>query len=160
MAGELMGYNYAMFGFAPHGSYWRDMRKISVLELVSHHQTLASIRVSEVKLCIIDMYRSWLKNKGSSEMVMVDMKEWLENFILNMVLRMLFDSPISSEIQNAEQFKNAIRRFLELFGAFVPSDIVPCLKWFDFGGYEKKMKKTAKEIDVIVDEWLQVHKKK
>nr|GEY03629.1 cytochrome P450 [Tanacetum cinerariifolium] len=97
-------------------------------------------------------------NKGSSEMVMVDMKEWLENFILDMVLRMLFGSPISSE--NADQFKNAIKQFLELLGAFVPSDIVPCLKWFDLGGYEKKMKKTSREIDVIVDEWLQVHKKK
>ncbi|GJS06202.1 cytochrome P450 CYP82D47-like protein [Tanacetum coccineum] len=157
---ELMGYNYAMFAFAPHGSYWREMRKISVIELASHHQTLASIRVSEVKLCIVDMYRSWLKNKGSSEMVMVDMKEWLENFILDMVLRMLFGSPISSEIQNADQFKNAIKQFLELLGAFVPSDIVPCLKWLDLGGYEKKMKKTSREIDVIVDEWLQVHNKK
>ncbi|PWA80486.1 cytochrome P450 [Artemisia annua] len=160
MAVELMGYNYAMFAFAPHGSYWREMRKISVLELASHHQTLASIRVSEVKSCIMDMYRTWSKDKGSSTMVMVDIKEWLENFILNMVLRMLFGGPFSSEIQNADQFKNAIRRFLELLGAFVPSDIVPSLKWLDLGGYEKKMTETAKEIDVIVDEWLQVHKKK
>ncbi|GJW13295.1 cytochrome P450 CYP82D47-like protein [Tanacetum coccineum] len=91
---------------------------------------------------------------------MIDMKEWLENFSLTMVLRMLFGSPFSSEIQNADQFKNAIRRFLELLGAFVPSDVIPCLKWFDLGGYEKKMKKTAKEIDVMVDKWLQVHKNK
>ncbi|PWA79736.1 cytochrome P450 [Artemisia annua] len=160
MAVELMGYNYAMFAFAPHGSYWREMRKISVLELASHHQTLTSIRVSEVKSCMIDMYRTWLNDKGSSTMVMVDIKEWLENFLLNMVLRMLFGSPFSSEIQNADQFKNAIKRFLELLGAFVPSDIVPSLKWLDLGGFEKKMTETAKEIDVIVDEWLQVHKKK
>ncbi|PWA39269.1 cytochrome P450 [Artemisia annua] len=108
----------------------------------------------------MDMYRTWSKDKGSSTMVMVDIKEWLENFILNMVLRMLFGSSFSSEIQNADQFKNAIKRFLELLGAFVPSDIVPSLKWLDLGGFEKKMTETAKEIDVIVDEWLQVHKKK
>ncbi|GJZ69103.1 zinc finger, CCHC-type containing protein [Tanacetum coccineum] len=38
MAREIMGYNYAMFAFAPCGSYWRDMRKIVVLELVSHRR--------------------------------------------------------------------------------------------------------------------------
>nr|GEW41481.1 cytochrome P450 CYP82D47-like [Tanacetum cinerariifolium] len=160
MSVELMGYNYAMFAFAPHGSYWREMRKITVLQLASHSQMLARIRVSEVKSCITELYRIWLKNKGSSETVMIDMKEWLENFSLTMVLRMLFGSPFTSEIQNADEFKNAIRRFLELLGAFVPSDVVPCLKWFDLGGYEKKMKKTAKEIDVMVDKWLQLHKKK
>nr|GFB11274.1 cytochrome P450 [Tanacetum cinerariifolium] len=36
MAKELMGYNYAMFAFAPYGSYWREMRKIVVQELASY----------------------------------------------------------------------------------------------------------------------------
>ncbi|KAJ0488926.1 putative cytochrome P450 [Helianthus annuus] len=141
LASELMGYNYANFGFAPYGPYWRHIRKIIVHELVSQHrlQMLAHIRVSEVKSSII---------------------EWFGNLIVNMVVRMLFGDHFSSGQQNREEFLKAIRRFVDLFGAFVPSDAIPWLRWLDLGGYEKKMKKTALEIDIVVHGWLEDHKKK
>ena len=44
-------------------------------------------------------------------------------------------------------------------GAFMPSDFVPSLRLLDLGGYEKIMKKTTKDIDVVVDGWLEEHKK-
>ncbi|KAM3304799.1 hypothetical protein P3S67_011665 [Capsicum chacoense] len=31
LASEILGYNYAMFAFAPYGSYWREIRKIAQL---------------------------------------------------------------------------------------------------------------------------------
>ncbi|KAI7732098.1 hypothetical protein M8C21_018397, partial [Ambrosia artemisiifolia] len=72
MATELMAYNYANFGLAPYGPYWRHMRKIITLELASHNrlQMLAQIRSTEVKSSIIEMYRTWERNKGSSETIM------------------------------------------------------------------------------------------
>ncbi|KAJ9687538.1 hypothetical protein PVL29_016143 [Vitis rotundifolia] len=33
--GEILGYNYAAFGFAPYGPLWREMRKLSLLEILS-----------------------------------------------------------------------------------------------------------------------------
>ncbi|KAI3821097.1 hypothetical protein L1987_08654 [Smallanthus sonchifolius] len=57
-------------------------------------------------------------------------------------------------------FQKAIRRIVDLFGAFVPSDAIPWLRWLDLGGYEKKMKKTAIEMDVVINGWLEDHKKK
>jgi len=33
-------------------------------------------------------------------------------------------------------------------------DAIPCLERFDFGGHVKAMKKTSKELDMILDEWL------
>ncbi|KAM0019855.1 putative cytochrome P450 [Helianthus debilis subsp. tardiflorus] len=162
LASELMGYNYANFGFASYGPYWHHIRKIIVHELVSQHrlQMLAHIRVSEVKSSIIDIYRSWVRNKESSETVMVDMKEWFGNLIVNMVVRMLFGDHFSSGEHNRDEFLKAIRRFVDLFGVFVPSDAIPWLRWLDLGGYEKKMKKTALEIDIVVNGWLEDHKKK
>nr|XP_023887832.1 cytochrome P450 CYP82H23-like [Quercus suber]POE66940.1 cytochrome p450 82c4 [Quercus suber] len=43
---ELLGYNYAMFGFSPYDPYWRQMRKMTMLEVLSNHrpETLKHIR--------------------------------------------------------------------------------------------------------------------
>ncbi|KAJ0677883.1 putative cytochrome P450 [Helianthus annuus] len=157
LASELMGYNYANFGFAQYGPYWRHIRKIIVHELVSQHrlQMLAHIRVFEVKSSIIDIYRSWVRNKEFSETIIVDMKEWFGNLIVNMVVRMLFGDHFSSGQQNRDEFLKAIRWFVDLFGAFVPSYAIPWLRWLDLGGYE-----TTLEIDIVVNGWLEDHKKK
>nr|GEY59443.1 cytochrome P450 CYP82D47-like [Tanacetum cinerariifolium] len=159
MATELMGYNYANFALS-HGPYWREIRKIVVLELVSQHRLrmLARVRVSEVKKFIIDMYRTCNTNKGSPGKVKIDMKKWFGDLTVNIVERILFGDCFSSIEQN-DQFKKDIRRFNELLGAFIPSDVIPGLRWLDLGGYEKMMKKTAKDIDVVIDGWLEEHKK-
>ncbi|XP_042496180.1 xanthotoxin 5-hydroxylase CYP82C4-like [Macadamia integrifolia] len=34
-AGKYLGYHYAVFGLSPHGSYWREIRKLSTVELLS-----------------------------------------------------------------------------------------------------------------------------
>ncbi|PWA86852.1 cytochrome P450 [Artemisia annua] len=163
MATELMSNNYANVALAPHGPYWREIRKIVVLELVSHRrlQMLAHIRVSEVNSSIYGLYNAWINNKGSSETVKVDMKEWLNNLILNIVMRMIFGNQFSVSKQiNKHQFKEAIRRYSELLAAFVPSDAIPGLRLLDLDGYEKKMKKTAKDMDIVIDLLLEEHKKK
>ncbi|KAG8492043.1 hypothetical protein CXB51_015683 [Gossypium anomalum] len=48
----LLGYNRTMFGFAPYGAFWRQMRKIATIELLSNHrlQLLKHVRESEVKI--------------------------------------------------------------------------------------------------------------
>ena len=40
------------------------------------------------------------------------------------------------------------------------SDAIPFLGWLDLGGHEKAMKKTAKELDGILGEWLEEHKRR
>ncbi|RYQ80491.1 hypothetical protein Ahy_Scaffold1g106869 isoform B [Arachis hypogaea] len=48
-ASRLLGYDGAMFGFAPYGPYWREMRKIVTIHLLSNHRIdlLKHIRASE-----------------------------------------------------------------------------------------------------------------
>nr|XP_043607995.1 cytochrome P450 CYP82D47-like [Erigeron canadensis] len=162
MASEILGYNYATFGVAPYGPYWREIRKIILLELMSHQsrKMFAHIRVSEVKSSISDMYKTCKRDEGSSEMMTkVEMKEWFGNLMLDIVVRMIFGVRFSHGQQNEDEYKKAIRRVFVLFGASVPSDAIPGLRWLDIGGYEKTMKKTAIEIDAMIDGWLEGHKK-
>ncbi|KAD5508866.1 hypothetical protein E3N88_16569 [Mikania micrantha] len=161
MASELMGYNYASVGLAPHGPYWRMIRKLIVTELTSQHRLkmIARIKVSEVKSSMMDIYRTWETAEGSSKRAIVDMNEWSEKLIVNMVVKMLFGNHFSRGEQSGEKFLKTIRRIGELYGEFVPSDFIPWIRWLDLGGYGTEMKKIALQMDAAINKWLEDHKK-
>ncbi|KAK6266505.1 hypothetical protein QUC31_017342 [Theobroma cacao] len=166
-ASELLGYNYAMFGLAPYGSYWREMRKIATIELLSTHRIdmLKHIRASEVNTAVRELYKSWL-SKGSAESgVLVDMKQWFGDLTRNIALRMVggkrfFGPNADCEEAEARRCRKVMREFFNLFGVFVLSDAIPFLGWLDFQGYKKAMRRTAKELDFVVGGWLEEHKQK
>ena len=62
---ERVGYNSAMFGLSPYGPYWREMKKIITVQLLSNHQLEMhkQVRISEVKLAIKALHKECL-NKG------------------------------------------------------------------------------------------------
>ena len=166
-ASKFLGYGFAMFGFTPYGSYWREMRKIAIIELLSSHRIdmLKHIRTSEVKTAIKELYKSWV-SKGSGETgILVDMKQWFGNLTHNIALRMVggrrcFGPNADCEEAEARRCQKVMRDFAYLFGVFVLSDAIPFLGWLDFQGYEKAMKRTAKELDILVGGWLEEHKQK
>jgi hypothetical protein len=55
-----MGYNQTTFGFAPYGRYWRDMRKLVMVELLSNHrlELLKHVRDTETSLLMKDFMRN------------------------------------------------------------------------------------------------------
>ncbi|KAI3777423.1 hypothetical protein L1987_47223 [Smallanthus sonchifolius] len=58
---EIMAYNYAMFGVAPYGDYWRKVRKIIMLEILSQKRVemLGHVRVSEGKGTVSTMKKEF-----------------------------------------------------------------------------------------------------
>ncbi|CAB4265803.1 unnamed protein product [Prunus armeniaca] len=167
LAAKHLGYNFAMFGFSPYGPYWREMRKLTSLELLSNRrlELLKKVRVSEVEMSLKELYTLWIKRKESSGERLVEMKQWFGDLTLNVILRMVagkrcFMNGNLSEEKEARRWQKAMREFFRLAGLFVLGDAVPWLSWFDLGGQQKAMKKTAKELDSIVAEWLEEHKQK
>ncbi|KAJ0096883.1 hypothetical protein Patl1_28808 [Pistacia atlantica] len=166
-ASKLLGYDFAMFGFAPYGSYWREMRKIAMIELLSNHRIdmLRHIRDAEVKTAIGELYKIWVSKGSADSGIMVDMKQWFGDLTHNIVLRMIggkryFGANADCEEDEARRCQKVMRKFFFLFGVFVLSDAIPFLGWLDFNGYEKTMKRTAKELDTLIEGWLEEHKKR
>ena len=56
--GKYLGYNYSAFGFAPYGTYWREMRKLAMIELLSNRrlESFKKMRASEVDILLKDLY--------------------------------------------------------------------------------------------------------
>ncbi|KAL3725926.1 hypothetical protein ACJRO7_030894 [Eucalyptus globulus] len=166
-ATKLMTYNGAMFAFAPYGEYWREMRKIVTIGLLSNHRldSLKHIRAFEVETAIKDLFKAWIEKGRPRRGVLVEMKSWLGDLMLNMSVKMVggkryCGSNADCDDTEAKRFQRSIRRFFYLYGVVVLSDATPALGWLDLVGYKRSMNKTAKELDVLAQGWLEEHRRK
>ncbi|XP_057989152.1 cytochrome P450 CYP82D47-like [Hevea brasiliensis] len=168
LAMEILGYNYQMFGTSPYGEYWRQIRKLVTLEVLSNHrlEKLKHVRKAEVKVAIEGLYQQWIKNKNDSDKLLVEMKRWFFEVNQNVVFKIVVGKRFvecnkgDEGRDSDDDWRSALRDFFKLMGKFVVSDAFPFLRWLDFGGDEKEMKKTAKELDNIIGGWLHEHKQK
>jgi len=166
IAMELMGYNHAIFGFTPYGPYWRELRKITTLEILSPRRVeqLQHVRVSEVQNSIKELYDLWCGQKSESGYALVELKQWFSRLAFNMVLRMVVGKRYfggeNMDDEKAQRCVKAVEEFMRLLGVFAVGDAIPWLRWFDFGGLEKAMKETAKDLDSVIDEELKEHRER
>ncbi|WVZ14728.1 hypothetical protein V8G54_012294 [Vigna mungo] len=161
---QHVAYNQASFGFAPYGPYWREIRKM-VTAFLSDRKTelLSRVRVSEIRSSVKELFHVWSEKKGSDECVVVEMKQWFTELVFNIVFqtmagKRLFGKTAVVSEKDAEKCVKALREFMQMLGVCTVADAVPVLRWMNLG--VKAMKETAKELDVILDEWLVEHCKK
>ncbi|KAI4375020.1 hypothetical protein MLD38_012939 [Melastoma candidum] len=154
VASEVLSYDYAMFGIAPYGEYWRSVRRMVMTEVLSNRRLalLQHVRESEVQASIEGLYDHWKENNGQP----VEMKKVFGDIVLNIIFRMIVGKRYEDE--KDEQARKALRVFFESMGKFLLSDALPYLRWLDIGGHEKEMRDTARELDRAVQGWLDEHR--
>lgn len=59
--------------------------------------------------------------------------------------------------KEAQNIVKALREFMHMLGVCTMADAVPILRWMKLG--VKAMKETAKELDIVLDDWLVEHHK-
>ncbi|KAJ7961601.1 putative Cytochrome P450 [Quillaja saponaria] len=87
--GKYLGHNNASYGFSSYGAYWRDMRKIAQLEILSAQRVDAlkhTVFAWEVNSMIKDLFLLCKNNGGNSK---VDMTECFEILPLNVMTKFL-----------------------------------------------------------------------
>lgn len=167
IAAKILGHNYVMFGVTPYGPYWREIRKITSLELLSGRrlEQLKYIRVFELENSIRNLYEEYKEKRDGKRKVLVDMNKWFGELDMNVILRMVIgkrygEATNGEEKEEMNQFVKSVREFFDLLGLFVVGDALPFLRWLDLGGHEKTMKRVIKEIDCMIGKWLYEHRKK
>ncbi|CAB4303115.1 unnamed protein product [Prunus armeniaca] len=91
-----------------------------------------------------ELYTLWSNRKEGPGQLLVEMKPWFEGLTLNVIFRMIagkrcFMNGDLSEEKEERQWQKAMGEFI-------------C--------WQKAMKRTAKELDSILAEWLEEHKQK
>ncbi|XVF21336.1 hypothetical protein REPUB_Repub12eG0082000 [Reevesia pubescens] len=166
-AGKYLAYDHAGFGFAPYGAFWREMRKFAVVELLSNHRlaTLKHVQVSEVNSFIKNLYSFCKKNKMSPNQK-ISIGQKLEVLTLNMILRIIagkryFTDADGEEDKDAQRVMKLSKQISYLLSVNALSEVVPFLKWMDIWSWQvKSMKRTSKEMESLVESWVDEHKQK
>ncbi|KAH7524016.1 hypothetical protein FEM48_Zijuj06G0073600 [Ziziphus jujuba var. spinosa] len=157
-----------------HYKWWPHSELICFPTIITSQRTsnrrlelLKHIRISEVAIFLKQLYGFWSEKRDLSDKALVEMKQWLGDMTLNVILRMVAGKRYSVGLGDAgghesesRPMQKAIREFFHFLGLFVHGDAIPYFGRLDLGGYVKAMKKTAKELDDTFDKWLQEHKRK
>ncbi|XP_055816961.1 5-epiaristolochene 1,3-dihydroxylase-like [Solanum dulcamara] len=152
LATDIITYNGSDIVFSPYGDYWRQMRKICVMELLSakNVRSFNSMRHDEV-VHLIDSIRS-----SSSCGEPVNFTEMMVWFASSMICRSAFGKVLKDQ----DIFINSIRQVLRLAEGFDVADIFPSYKFLHgLGGVKQKMKEVHTKVDEIVEDVIHEHKK-
>ncbi|XP_024639270.1 cytochrome P450 CYP736A12 [Medicago truncatula] len=146
---ELITYGSKGLAFSKYGPYWRSVRKLCTLKLLSASKVemFGSIRKEKLDVLIKSLEKAALVSE------VVNVSEVVENLIEDIVYKMILGR------SKYDQFdlKRVVQDVLALVGAFNLADYVPWLGVFDLQGLTRACKETGKAIDEVLEVILTEH---
>ncbi|CAN6459955.1 unnamed protein product [Victoria cruziana] len=162
-AAKYMTDEFNMF-VSPYGEYWRKMRKIATVEMLSGRriESFHDLRTSEIDSQVSRMYGLWLAN--DQRPVTVDVKKMLEELTFNMVVRTVAGEDYvvgrGKDDDKSREFSRYTKELVNLFLVFVVSDFFPFLEVLDINGWIGTMKRVARKVDAFVGECVAEHRQR
>ncbi|KAL9463676.1 hypothetical protein AB3S75_001482 [Citrus x aurantiifolia] len=155
-AGKYTTFNYSDITWSPYGPYWRQARKMCLMELFSAKrlESFEYIRVQELKLLLSRLYE--LSGKP------IMLKDHLSDLSLAVISRMVLgknytDKQQENEIVTPQEFKAMLDELFLLNGVLDIGDSIPWLGFLDLQGNIKRMKALAKKFDKFLEHVLDEH---
>ncbi|KAL8503642.1 hypothetical protein ACS0TY_022393 [Phlomoides rotata] len=140
--------------WSPNGTYWREMRKLFVREMLSNKNLQAShaLRVVEVREFVRDLNTKIGEKIEIGEMIFVTE--------VRVLMAMLWGGEIEGEERErvGAEFREKVTKFVDLFGRANVSDFFPGLAKFDVQGIAREIKGVG--IDEILDSLIEGRMKK
>ncbi|KAL1568309.1 unspecific monooxygenase [Salvia divinorum] len=141
--------------FSPYGEYWRQVRSICVLQLLSNKrvQSFRRVREEETSLMIERIGRS------SAVGAAVNLSEELVATTNNVICRVALGRKYGGGGGEERRFKKFLSEFVELLGASPVGDLITWLAWVDrVGGLNAKVERVAKLFDEFLEHVVREHR--
>ncbi|GLT40275.1 hypothetical protein SLA2020_144230 [Shorea laevis] len=149
---QKLVYNYKDIVSAPYGEYWRQIKSISVLHLLSNRriQSFRAVREEETALMIDEIERA------SSSSSPINLTEIFATLTNNVVCRVALGRKYGGE--SGRKFLKLLTEFQELLGVPNVGDFIPWLGWVSYvNGLDARMDKVAKEFDDFLEGVVEEH---
>lgn len=143
IGGKIFGYNYTSLAWSSYGEHWRNLRKLSAMEVLSAQriQVLSEIRTDEAKSLIRRLFRSSQQNSDK----MVEVKSAVYDYTFNVITRMVTGKTFYGEkVENVDEatlYKEMGDETARLSFQSNIMDYFPLLQMIGYKGIVKKMKK-------------------
>ncbi|XP_058093148.1 cytochrome P450 71A1-like, partial [Magnolia sinica] len=151
-ARELI-YGGTDLAFSPYGEYWRQVRKICVVELLSGKrvQSFAFIMEEEVGSMIKEI-------KGSSSVFAVNLTDMFLYLSSGIISRVAFGKKYIGGENGENRFMDLARELEVLLGSFCVGDYFPSFGWIDvLSGLDARLKRVSKGMDDFLDQVIDDH---
>ncbi|KAG8375472.1 hypothetical protein BUALT_Bualt10G0103400 [Buddleja alternifolia] len=148
---KIMWYDAKDMVFSPYNEFWRQLRKICILELLSakNVKSFGSIRQDEVSRLI--------KSVRSSSGEAVNLTEKIFGFTSSITCRAAFGKVMRDRDTVITMLKNAV----SVAGGFELADLFPSNKLLNALSWNKhKLLRMRRKLDTILDDIIEEHKLK
>ncbi|KAF5476695.1 hypothetical protein F2P56_003408 [Juglans regia] len=153
-AAKILLYGCTDIGFAHYGEYWRQAKKICVLELLSIKRVQSFQHIREEEIAVLgDKIR-----KACVTQTPVNLSEMLIEVSDNIISRSTLGQKIEEE-DGKMTFGQLSRQVMVQLMKFCLGDFFPYLAWVDvLTGFISSVKGTFKELDTFFDQVIEDHK--
>lgn len=149
-----------MFGsrdvaFTAYGEYWRQVRSICVLQLLTNKrvQSFRSVREEETSLMV-----DKIKQLQSSSASVVDLSTVLASLANDVICRVALGRKYGDDGEG-RKFQKLLEEFMELLGCFSVGDYIPWLAWINrINGLDARVANVAKLFDEFLEGVIQQHR--
>jgi cytochrome P450 len=160
LSSKYLNYNNTTMGSVEYGEHWRNLRRISALEIFSPPRltSLFSIRREEV-MALLRRLHGVSKHGNYAKMELRSMLlDLTSNIIMRMVAGKRYYGEDVKEIEEARIFKEIMEEFAECIAVRNLGDMIPLLQWIDFTGHLKKLDRLSKKMDVFLQGLVDEHR--
>ncbi|XP_057472449.1 cytochrome P450 71D10-like [Actinidia eriantha] len=149
LASQILSYGSTNIAFSPYGDYWRQMRKICVMELLSARrvQSFQGIREEEV----LNLVKSISKDTGLS----INLSKKISSLTYGMVARAAF----GKRNKHQEEFISIVEEATVLAGGFSIVDLYPSVKVLEvITRMRSRLERLHKILDKILESIVNEHR--
>ncbi|CAI8619008.1 unnamed protein product [Vicia faba] len=154
-ASKYISWEQRNLSFGEYGSYWRNMRKMCTLELLSHTKTNSFRPMREQEL---DLLISFIKEEAKDGR-RVDLSAKISSLTADMSCRMVLGKKYADKDLDEKGFKAVMQEGMHLAATPNIGDYIPYIGKLDLQGLSKPMKAIGKIFDdffeKIIDEHIQ-----
>ncbi|XP_060186295.1 cytochrome P450 71AU50-like [Lycium barbarum] len=152
---QYISYGQRNLIFSKYGAYWRNMRKLCTVHLLSSQKinSFRSTRSEELAL-MIKSIKEVARGHGH---VAVDLSAQVSSLSANLSCLMVFGKKFVDEDLDKRGFKSLVQEVTTLAATPNLGDVFPFLGVIDLQGLTRRMKDTAKVFDEFVEKIIEEH---
>ncbi|XP_062116113.1 cytochrome P450 736A117-like [Humulus lupulus] len=153
MAHKLL-YQARDISTAPYGEYWRQMRSICMLHLLSPKRvhSFRSVREEEAALMV-----ELIKRQCFELSLPVNLSEMFSSYTNDVICRVVFGRKYEGA-KGGTRFKELLGDLMRLLGSVCVGDYITWLSWVNYvNGTDRAVEKVAKAFDSFLDSVVEEH---